>query len=65
MKNGDRVQVLPDYVLIRRENQVLRDKVKDLQFEVQYLLGVNVDANRVISKKNEEIAALKFERRLG
>lgn len=63
MKDGDGVQVRPD-IQVKSTEWLLRDKVRDLNTEVTYLLARITDANRIIGKKNEEIAALKFERRL-
>ncbi len=51
MKNGDGVQVLPDYVLIRRENQMLMSKITGLNLEIS-------NKARIIKKKNEYIDLL-------
>ncbi len=43
---------------------LLRDKVRDLKKEVEYLVDVLVTANEVIRAKNEEIVALTLEQKL-
>jgi hypothetical protein len=64
MSDRDGVQVRPD-IQVKSTEWLLREKLIAQVKEIEYLLDVNVKANRIIVKKNEEIAALKFERRLG